>query len=60
MSDNPGMRWDIEQTKRVIGYAPRDGAAPVLTEQMRADEETARQLQESWMALERIVAERRW
>lgn len=25
MSDNPGMRWDIETTKRVIGYAPRDG-----------------------------------
>jgi nucleoside-diphosphate-sugar epimerase len=24
MSDNPGMRWDIETTKRVIGYAPRD------------------------------------
>lgn len=27
MSDNPGMRWDIETTKRVIGYAPRDGHA---------------------------------
>lgn len=25
MSDNPGMRWDIEETKRVIGYAPQDG-----------------------------------
>jgi len=24
MSDNPGMRWDIETTRRVIGYAPRD------------------------------------
>jgi NAD(P)-dependent dehydrogenase (short-subunit alcohol dehydrogenase family) len=31
MSDNPGMRWDIETTKRVIGYAPRDGWTPVLT-----------------------------
>ena len=28
MSDNPGMRWDIETTKRTIGYAPQDGAAP--------------------------------
>ncbi|WP_164659548.1 NAD(P)-dependent oxidoreductase [Tropicibacter sp. Alg240-R139] len=27
MSDNPGMRWDLEETKRVIGYQPRDGAA---------------------------------
>ena len=25
MSENPGMRWDIETTKRAIGYAPRDG-----------------------------------
>jgi nucleoside-diphosphate-sugar epimerase len=25
MSDNPGMRWDIEETRRVIGYAPLDG-----------------------------------
>jgi NAD+ dependent glucose-6-phosphate dehydrogenase len=31
MSDNPGMRWDIETTKRVIGYAPRDGARAVTT-----------------------------
>jgi NAD+ dependent glucose-6-phosphate dehydrogenase len=29
MSDNPGMRWDIETTRRVIGYEPRDRhAAP--------------------------------
>ena len=32
MSDNPGMRWDIENTKRTIGSAPQDGAAPVLTQ----------------------------
>jgi len=25
MSDNPGMRWDIENTKRTIGYDPQDG-----------------------------------
>lgn len=31
MSDNPGMRWDIETTRRVIGYAPQDGAAAVIT-----------------------------
>lgn len=29
MSDNPGMRWDIAATRRVLGYVPRDGAAPV-------------------------------
>ncbi len=25
MSQNPGMRWDIESTKKIIGYAPQDG-----------------------------------
>jgi len=25
MSENPGMRWDIEPTKRLIGYDPQDG-----------------------------------
>jgi uronate dehydrogenase len=29
MSDNPGMRWDIAPTQRILGYAPRDGAVPV-------------------------------
>ncbi len=31
MSDNPGMRWDIEETKRVIGYAPQDGSPAKMT-----------------------------
>lgn len=25
MSDNPGMRWDISETRETIGYEPRDG-----------------------------------
>lgn len=31
MSDNPGMRWDISETKRTIGYAPQDGAKASIT-----------------------------
>ena len=27
MSDNPAMRWDISETKRIIGYDPKDGSA---------------------------------
>ena len=30
MSDNPGMRWDIEETKAVIGYQPEDGSRAVV------------------------------
>lgn len=41
-SDNPGMRFDIEHTKRTIGYAPRDGHTPVITREVIADDETSR------------------
>jgi len=26
MSNNPGMRWDIDETRRVIGFVPKDGS----------------------------------
>src|SRR5581483_11959474 len=44
MSDNPGMRWDVETTKRVIGYAPQDGAAPVATTASERNERSAQDL----------------
>lgn len=28
VSDNPGSRWSLEQTRELLGYAPRDGYAP--------------------------------
>jgi len=31
MSDNPGMRWDIAETKQVIRYAPQDGSPARIT-----------------------------
>jgi len=31
MSDNPEMRWDIESTKKVIGYDPQDGHVAELS-----------------------------
>ncbi len=34
-------RWDIETTKRTIGYLPKDGAVPVLTETIRDSDERA-------------------
>jgi len=42
MSDNPGMRWDIEKTRRVIGYAPRDGHLAVTTPAIENEERLAR------------------
>ena len=31
MSDNPGMRWDINETRRTIGYVPQDGSPPIVS-----------------------------
>ncbi|WP_419908876.1 NAD-dependent epimerase/dehydratase family protein [Hoeflea sp.] len=35
MSDNRGMRWDITETKELIGYEPKDGGSPVNTLSIR-------------------------
>ena len=43
-SDNPGMRWDLEHTRKTIGYEPKDGAPIILEAQNRADDEAARNL----------------
>jgi hypothetical protein len=42
MSDNPGMRWDLDPTRQVIGYAPRDGYVPVSTPAIEEHERLAR------------------
>jgi uronate dehydrogenase len=60
MSDNPGMRWDIETTKRTIGYAPLDGAAPVVTDAIEQDEREALDLRRMVERLDEVLQERRW
>lgn len=50
MSNNAGMRWDLEETRRVIGYVPQDGHTPVSTSAIDETERLAR--------LERQVVER--
>jgi NAD+ dependent glucose-6-phosphate dehydrogenase len=60
MSDNPGMRWDIETTKQTIGYAPQDGVAPVLTKTIEQDERSANDLRRMAERLDAELQERRW
>ncbi len=60
MSDNPGMRWDIETTKRTIGYAPQDGAAPALTETVAQNERNANDLRRMAERLDTLAMEQRW
>jgi NAD+ dependent glucose-6-phosphate dehydrogenase len=43
-SDNPGMRWDLDHTRKTIGYDPKDGAPIILEAKNKADDEAARNL----------------
>ena len=60
MSDNPGMRWDIAETRRAIGYAPRDGWTADLSEAAEDQERMAAEMQTTAKRLDLMVAERRW
>lgn len=60
MSENPGMRWDIDATRATIGYAPRDGAAPVVTDEISRREDAARRMRETSSALEQSVMAADW
>src|SRR5690242_17607715 len=54
MSENPGMRWDVETTKQTIGYAPQDGAAPIVTDAIADDERSAHDLRRTVERLDNI------
>jgi uronate dehydrogenase len=41
VSNNAGSRWDISETRRVIGYEPLDSATPVITDVQREQDRTA-------------------
>jgi hypothetical protein len=42
MSDNAGMRWDIDETRAVLGYAPEDRHTPQVTPAIEASDRLAR------------------
>ena len=41
-SNNPGMRWDLTETRRLLGYVPEDGRAVAMTPRARARDLVAR------------------
>jgi nucleoside-diphosphate-sugar epimerase len=41
-SNNPQMRWDLKHTRKVLGYKPRDGHAPVVDARIEAEDKKAR------------------
>lgn len=60
MSNNPGMRWDIATTERILGWKAQDGAAPTLTADIIAEEDTARQTRALQSRLDDLDQSRRW
>jgi uronate dehydrogenase len=41
VSDNPGMRWDLAQTRQVLGFSPRDGFTPIASPEDVAEDAAA-------------------
>ena len=60
MSDNPGMMWDLEATRRVIGYAPGDGWTAVVDAEKAGQEAMARRSRDLAAALEDQVMRSGW
>lgn len=42
VSNNPGMRWDLEPGRRLIGYEPLDGNRPVVDQSVLDEDNLAR------------------
>lgn len=60
MSDNPGMRWDIDATRRAIGDAPQDGAPAVWTGALDGSEGVVQAARGLVERLATLVANQRW
>lgn len=43
VSRNDGMRWDLSETERVLGFRPQDGFTPELSPEDVAEDSAARQ-----------------
>jgi NAD+ dependent glucose-6-phosphate dehydrogenase len=41
VSNNPGMRWDLSQTRQVLGFSPQDGFTPVASPEDVAEDAAA-------------------
>lgn len=42
VSDNPGMRWDLSQTRQVLGFSPQDGFTAIASPEVVAEDAKAR------------------
>lgn len=59
VSNNAGMRWDLDEAQRLIGFAPQDASTPIASDAILERETSARELRESITRLEALLAESR-
>lgn len=60
MSDNPGMAWDLDETRGVIGYRPQDGHVAVETDDQARRSEALRDKHRLVDGLDRVFAAGEW
>jgi NAD+ dependent glucose-6-phosphate dehydrogenase len=60
MSQNEGMRWDLEPTRAAIGYVPMDRFTPQETPEQRMATEAARGARELVENTEAFIQDRQW
>ncbi|MEO1017639.1 MAG: NAD(P)-dependent oxidoreductase [Pseudomonadota bacterium] len=54
MSDNAGMPWDIDETRKMIGYAPQDGHDADVTDEKKLRSATLKEKYELVEQLEKL------
>jgi NAD+ dependent glucose-6-phosphate dehydrogenase len=42
VSNNPGMRWDLSQTRQILGFSPQDGFTSIASPEDVAEDAAAR------------------
>jgi nucleoside-diphosphate-sugar epimerase len=60
MSDNPGMRWSLDETRRILGFSPQDGAAAQRPVRVRLTDLGARLTQHTLPGLLSRLSGRGW
>jgi hypothetical protein len=60
VSDNPGTRWDIEATRKTIGYEPQDGHTAIVDERIRKNEEAIQRTRALAQDLEQFAMTEGW
>ena len=60
MSDNPGMRWSLDETRRILGFSPQDGAKAQRSFRVRLTETSAKLMRGTLPDLLKRLAGRDW